>query len=73
MKKHIYVPTSKQVIPEQDFARFLDIDGIGMEAAHELLVAAKVAKFANQTRPEGWSFVDWLNLCKSELGQSVIE
>ncbi len=62
-----YTPTSQQGIAEQDFARFLDIDGLVMEMAKELLIAAKVAKFASLSKPDGWTFEDWLKVCQSEF------
>lgn len=67
MRKQQYTPTSQQGIPEQDFARFLDIDGLGMEMAREILIAAKVAKFASSTLPAGWTFADWLKVCQNEF------
>lgn len=62
MKKPPYVPTSKQGIAEQDFARWLDVDGVGMERAGESLLDMKILRLAVQTKPHDWPMNAWIAL-----------
>ena len=63
MRKPPYVPTSKQGIAEQDFARWLDVDGVGMEKSHESLSDMKVLRFAVETKPADWPLIEWAQVC----------